>query len=58
MEESVERVARNEALFRAVNERVESLSRGAVAEPAKEVDIVCEYGDLTCVEWISVPLAT
>jgi hypothetical protein len=49
-----ERAARNEALFREVNERVEELhdelgSRGTA-------DFVCECADATCAQQIAVPL--
>jgi hypothetical protein len=51
-----ERAARNEALFREVNERIEELhdqleSRGTA-------DFVCECADATCAQQITVPLAT
>jgi hypothetical protein len=51
-----ERAARNEALFREVNERVEELhdqldSRGTA-------DFVCECADATCAQQITVPLTT
>jgi hypothetical protein len=41
-----ERVARNEALFREVNERIKDLNEG-VATPL-EADFVCECGDREC----------
>lgn len=41
-----ERAARNEALFREVNERVASLA----AEGAHEVGFVCECSDDACVD--------
>jgi hypothetical protein len=51
-----ERAAKNEALFRQVNERVESLHEqlesGGVAE------FVCECADGTCTEQIALSLAT
>src|SRR5436309_382012 len=51
-----ERAARNEALFREVNERVEELhdqleSRGAA-------EFVCECGDEMCTQRLVVPLET
>jgi hypothetical protein len=50
-----ERVARNEALFREVNERVEELHEvhGGGGLP----EFVCECPDDTCTERISLPLA-
>jgi chromosome segregation ATPase len=51
-----ERAARNEALFREVNERVEELhdklTSGGTAE------FVCECADETCTERLALPLAT
>jgi hypothetical protein len=46
-----DRLARNEALFRSVNERVEE-----VVQPGKneEIDFLCECGDGECVEKISL----
>ena len=51
-----ERAARNEALFREVNERVEELRES----PANggTADFVCECADDTCTQRITVPLAT
>ena len=48
-----ERAARNEALFREVNERVEELhADGRAAE------FICECADDTCTVFITVPLET
>jgi len=46
-----ERAARNEALFREVNERVASLA----AEDGPESGFVCECSDAACVERLRVP---
>jgi len=49
-----ERVARNEALFREVNEHVEKLAaQGAAPAP---LALVCECGDGECSERIDVPV--
>jgi hypothetical protein len=53
-----ERVGRNEALFREVNEQVESLNRAFATTGEDRIDIVCECGDLTCIERLAVPVAT
>ena len=45
-----ERLARNEALFREVNERVEEISGRAGLET---IDFICECGDADC----TLPLA-
>ena len=47
-----ERVARNEALFREVNERIKDVSEGVSA--ASETDFVCECGDAECTEPVSL----
>jgi hypothetical protein len=50
-----ERAARNEALFREVNKRIEELHD---ASGEKEGALVCECGDDTCRERLTVPLDT
>jgi len=50
---SEERVARNEALFREVNERVEGL-----AGDSPRIDFVCECGDLDCLERLELTRTT
>jgi hypothetical protein len=50
-----ERAARNEALFREVNERVEELHDGLAN--GGTADFVCECADETCTRRITVPLA-
>jgi hypothetical protein len=52
-----ERIGRNEALFRQVNERLEDLNR-AFSVTTETVQIVCECGHLECVERITMPLAS
>lgn len=47
-----ERVARNEALFREVNERIKDVSEDAQS-PA-ETDFVCECGDAECTRPVSL----
>ena len=49
MSPSEDRVARNEALFREFNERVERL-----ADESRRIDFVCECGDLECLERMSL----
>ena len=43
----------NEAVFREVNERIEDLA-GAVGLKTQVLDLVCECGDATCVERLSM----
>lgn len=47
-----ERVARNESLFREVNERIKDVSEGVAT--ASETDFVCECGDAECTEPVSL----
>jgi len=50
-----ERAARNEALFREVNEQVRSLS-GEFGAAASEVSFVCECSDDACAERLRLAL--
>ena len=43
-----QRVARNEALFREVNERIKDVSEEV--QPPAETDFVCECGDAECTQ--------
>ena len=56
MEDRERRVGENEALFRAVNEQVEDLQRGLAAVSTNTMDIVCECGDIACVERLVVAM--
>lgn len=53
MEARDERVGRNEALFREVNERIEDLNK-TFAVLTETFLVVCECGDGTCVEQIEL----
>jgi len=46
------RVGLNEAVFREVNERIENLAETFGVD--SELDLVCECGDASCVERISM----
>jgi hypothetical protein len=48
------RIARNETLFRQVNERVKDVSDAFAAVDASPVDFVCECGDPDCTEPVSL----
>lgn len=48
-EERTRRVGENEALFRVVNERIESLNI-AFAAITETMDVVCECGNIDCAE--------
>jgi len=54
MDERTRRVGRNEAIFRAVNEQIESLNQNLAAISDNTVRIVCECADLMCSEQLSV----
>ena len=56
MDERSRRVGRNEALFRQVNEEIETLERGLAGIADQTLHIVCECGDLRCQERFPVPL--
>jgi len=56
MEDRGERIGRNEAIFREVNENIERIS--ATLEVADErLKILCECGVPTCLEQLEVPVA-
>ena len=50
-----ERAARNEALFRRVNERVEEVNRGVRVDP-RDADFFCECAEVECMEKIRMTL--
>jgi hypothetical protein len=51
-----ERAARNEALFREVNEQARSLSALPPSTRANELMIICECSDDRCTERLSLPI--
>ena len=53
MDERQTRFAQNEAVFRAVNERIEALNE-AFAVVTETFDVVCECADAGCIEQIRV----
>ena len=55
-DERARRVGHNEALFRAVNERIEELSDAFETE-GEAFTVVCECGELSCTDHIDVPPA-
>ncbi len=55
MEDRTERIGRNEALFRHVNERIQELNEG-FAMVLDDFEFVCECGDATCADAIRMPL--
>ena len=57
MDETQRRRASNEAVFREVNERVESLQRTFALAENEPLHIVCECDRLECAEQLDVPFA-
>lgn len=51
-----DRAARNEALFRRVNERLEELNE-ALAPITEHGEFICECADAACTERIQLPLS-
>ena len=49
------KAARNQSLFREVNERVQQLQRGWT--PLSEIDFVCECADDSCIAPINIGVA-
>jgi hypothetical protein len=56
MNERTRRVGLNEAVFREVNEQVEGLNRSLADISDNQMHIVCECGDLVCVERLVIPI--
>jgi hypothetical protein len=57
VDERAERIGRNEALFRQVNERVRDVSEAFVSVGPSPVDFVCECGNEQCTEPIALTVA-
>jgi hypothetical protein len=57
MDASVEQRARNEILFREVNERVEEINQGLDGRRNERMIFVCECGDTGCLEQIELTRA-
>ena len=53
MDERERRIAKNEALFRQINERMEEMNT-AFEELTDVMELVCECGDLDCAEPIEM----
>lgn len=56
MEERARRIGLNEALFRQVNEEIETLERGLAGVGDGTLHIICECGNSQCSERVVVPL--
>jgi hypothetical protein len=55
MDGRTRRIGENEDLFRRVNEQIEALNEG-FALLASMMTMVCECGNLTCVDQIEIPI--
>ena len=55
-DDRVDRVARNEAVFRSLNEQLESINRDLGKTSGDQMPVVCECGDLACVSQLDVPI--
>ncbi|MEA2498317.1 MAG: hypothetical protein QOH26_722 [Actinomycetota bacterium] len=52
--ERVSRIAKNETLFREMNERIEETVKGSEAPASDPTDYVCECGDKECTETLKI----
>src|SRR4051794_14412713 len=57
MDERARKIGENEALYRTVNERIESLNE-AFGMVTETMAVVCECGQLECTEQIELDLPT
>ncbi|MFL5961678.1 MAG: hypothetical protein ACJ757_02120 [Gaiellaceae bacterium] len=57
MNDRARRIGRNEAVFREINEQVEGVNRHLAELSDDRMHVVCECGDLACIERIVVPVA-
>ena len=55
-EEQVRRRARNEALFRSLNEQINDMEIGKATDPSDPIDFVCECSSAGCMKVVSVSL--
>jgi hypothetical protein len=53
-EEQVRRRARNEALFRSLNEQINDMEIGKATDPSDPIDFVCECSSAECMKVVSV----
>jgi hypothetical protein len=51
------RFAENEALYRSVNERIESITNAVVTDRDETMQVICECGFFDCTEMIRVTIA-
>jgi hypothetical protein len=58
VDESQRRKAANEAVFRRVNESIETLQRQFAASEGEPLSLVCECGRIDCTGRIAIPVET
>ena len=56
MDERARRIGANEALYRSVNEKIESLN-AAFGPITETMSVVCECGDASCADQIELSIA-
>lgn len=56
MDDRARKIGENEAIYRAVNERIESLS-AAFGAITHSMNVICECGDAGCAQQIDVEIA-
>ena len=57
MDDRASRIGRNEALFRELNERIESVNRDLASISDETMHVVCECGNIKCTELVVVSMA-
>ncbi|HEV3478879.1 MAG TPA: hypothetical protein VG144_05470 [Gaiellaceae bacterium] len=57
MDDRAKRIGENEVLFREINERLRELGEG-FSLVSEEAEFVCECGNTSCVERLTMPLRT
>ena len=57
MESRLDRIARNESLFRASNREIERASQDAGDREESEIEVLCECGQEGCRELITVTIS-
>lgn len=57
VEERKTRLGRNEAIFRVLNEQIRELNETFAAVTESEFEVVCECGDLACIQLMVILMA-
>lgn len=51
------RIAQNEAVYRAVNENIEAMTRAFMPDAGGTMNVICECGNLDCTQQITIAVA-